>query len=75
MMYQNKYFEKPTRMEFQAQMREALRISKERHRSRSRKRTATRSGGARNQRDFWNDKRSNESAGNEEKNFTDGEDL
>lgn len=62
-------------MEFQAQMREALRMSKERHRSRSRKRTATRGGGARNQRNFWNDEQSNESAGNEEENFTDGEDL
>ncbi|XP_029176429.1 uncharacterized protein LOC114944606 [Nylanderia fulva] len=28
---QNKHFEKPTRSEFQAQMREALRMSKERH--------------------------------------------
>ncbi|EZA59760.1 hypothetical protein X777_14332 [Ooceraea biroi] len=44
---QNKNFEKPTRSEFQAQMREALRMSKERHRSRSRKKTVPHGDGAR----------------------------
>ncbi|KAM0735059.1 hypothetical protein ACS0PU_011172 [Formica fusca] len=57
---QNRHFEKPTRSEFQMQMREALRMSKERHRSRSRKKTIPHGGGARIQRDLWNDERSNE---------------
>lgn len=57
---QNKHFEKPTRSEFQAQMREALRMSKERYRSRSRRNTDAR--GARNQRNRrdLNDERSND---------------
>lgn len=32
----NQYFQKPTRSEFQAHMREALRVAKERHRNRMR---------------------------------------
>ncbi|RLU17295.1 hypothetical protein DMN91_009528 [Ooceraea biroi] len=58
---QNKNFEKPTRSEFQAQMREALRMSKERHRSRSRKKTVPHGDGARIQRTLRDDERSNES--------------
>ncbi|RLU19822.1 hypothetical protein DMN91_008381 [Ooceraea biroi] len=58
---QNKNFEKPTRSEFQAQMREALRMSKERHRSRSRKKTVPHGDGARIQRTLWDDERLNES--------------
>jgi len=63
-LIQNKHFEKPTRSEFQAQMREALRMSKERHRSRSRK-TIPHGGGTRVQRDLWNDEQSNESTDRE----------
>lgn len=52
-MCENRYFNKPTRSEFQTLMREALRAAKERCRHRIR--------GARKQvsnsrtRDFWND--------------------
>ncbi|GAB1860461.1 hypothetical protein CAJAP_01540 [Camponotus japonicus] len=66
---QNKHFEKPTRSEFQAQMREALRMSKERYRSRSRRNIVARDGGARNQRDrrnLWNDEQLNDERSNEE---------
>lgn len=63
---QNKHFEKPTRSEFQVQMREALRMSKERHRSRSRKKTVPRAGGPGIDRNLWNDEASNASSTDQE---------
>lgn len=67
---QNRHFEKPTRSEFQTQMKEALRMSKERHRSRSRRRIVPRDDGARAaraiQRDLWDDEQSNDSVENQE---------
>lgn len=53
----NRHFEKPTRSEFQAHMREALRVAKERCRNKmrgSRTRTAVRRD---TRRDFWSDER------------------
>lgn len=47
----NRYFDKPTRSEFQSHMKETLRTAKERCRSR---RNNPRRGGC-NARDFWND--------------------
>ncbi|XP_029680027.1 uncharacterized protein LOC115245722 isoform X2 [Formica exsecta] len=53
----NRHFQKPTRSEFQVQMREALRVAKERHRSRMRG-PRTRTGeAARINRDLWSDER------------------
>ncbi|CAL1672681.1 unnamed protein product [Lasius platythorax] len=49
----NRYFDKPTRSEFQRQIREALRTAKERCRSRARMRRIRRTGNHR--RDFWSD--------------------
>lgn len=57
---QNRHFETPTRSEFQAQMREALRMSKERHRSRSRRKIVPRGDATAIDRDLWNDEPSNE---------------
>lgn len=49
----NHYFDKPTRSEFQRQIREALRTAKERCRSKTRMRRMRHAGNQR--RDFWND--------------------
>lgn len=71
---QNKHFEKPTRSEFQIQMREALRMSKERHRSRSRKKPVSRDRNARIHRNLWNDE-ANDEESNTEEEFQEGQDM
>lgn len=70
---QNKHFEKPTRSEFQAQMREALRMAKERHRARSRKnkgQQATGNGAMIQERNLWNDERPQEGNNSTDEEYT-----
>lgn len=57
----NKYFDKPTRSEFQTQMKDALRTAKERHRSKVRGPNRRAQINAPSiQRDFWNDEEENQ---------------
>lgn len=56
-MCNNKHFDKPTRSEFQAHMREALRTAKERLRSKTRGHRMQMVNN-RNRRNLWSDERS-----------------
>ncbi|GAB1867451.1 DUF4806 domain-containing protein [Camponotus japonicus] len=49
----NRHFQRPTRAEFQTQMRDTLRVAKDRYRSRMRGPRARRVGAPRVNRDFW----------------------
>lgn len=62
----NRYFQKPTQSEFQAQMRETLRVAKERYRSRMRGPRARRVEATRINRDLWSDERTEEEDDHEE---------
>ncbi|XP_036146328.1 uncharacterized protein LOC118646786 [Monomorium pharaonis] len=61
----NRYFEKPTRSEFQACMKEALRTAKERHRSRTRGPRPRRAAREQIRRDLWNDEREDDNENDE----------
>lgn len=65
----NRYFEKPTRSEFQQCMKEALRAAKERVRSRSR---GPRTPAARKnvRRNFWNEEEKDEEEQEEQEEIT-----
>lgn len=62
----NRHFQRPTRIEFQTQMRDTLRVAKERYRSRMRGPRARRVGAPRINRDFWEEEEERGGEGNPE---------
>lgn len=66
-MCKNKHFAKPSRTEFQAHAKEALRAAKERARSKLRGPRVS-NPQTRNIRDFWNDEEEEEEGEEEENN-------